>query len=519
MTRTALLGWPVFKEVRALLFPWLACAVAMIVPTLVLTRRDGTVVEAFAYVVGATVLGALSIGHEYMARTLTLLLSVPVRRERLLVIKLGVLGAMLMTLGALAYMHVFREFPGRPAERLVASLLPVLGGLFITPWLTMACRSPVAGIVLTIAIPCLLVMLGGPIAFLVTQIQHVLRLADRTFTMAFVWGGISGMCAIGAVATWRMFMRLEATEALEDLRLPPWPRLRTTALRLGSGRHERKSNGASSAGASLMKGRPLWLLVTKELQVQYLALVMAGLYLLGWLACTLLLADDYRALYVELSPLYAGLLGMLTGAIASAEERQLGTIEWQVLQPIAMWKQWAVKMGVVLGLPMLLGIGLPTVLAYIGPAARATPFAELPVVSTVLLLTAGSLYVSSLCASGALALVMSAPATIGAFWFQTVALVWVKWAVAYPAWSRVFRVAAHWGINLRGLAPSWVVDVFGSLLVAGFIGMVLRFARANHCSAERSPWRVGKQVMLMAAFVTTGAVILGGLEAFVTYAR
>ena len=104
----------------------------------------------------------MSIGQEYMDRTLPLLLTVPVRRERLLLVKLGVLGAMLLTLGVVAYTYVFAPFfpAHRQAERLVTCLLPVLYGLCLAPWLTMVCRSPVAGAVVTAAIPFVLMTLA-----------------------------------------------------------------------------------------------------------------------------------------------------------------------------------------------------------------------------------------------------------------------------------------------------------------------------------------------------------------------
>ena len=65
MTRTAFLPWPVFKEVRALLFPWLACVLVMIVPTAAHAPRYVEGIQVIAYFLGAAVLGALSIGREY----------------------------------------------------------------------------------------------------------------------------------------------------------------------------------------------------------------------------------------------------------------------------------------------------------------------------------------------------------------------------------------------------------------------------------------------------------------------
>ena len=46
--------------------------------------------------------------------------------------------------------------------------------------------------------------------------------------------------------------------------------------------------------------------------------------------------------------LHAGAIPLLAGSLASAEERQLGTRDWQGLLPVAAWRQWAVKVAVVL---------------------------------------------------------------------------------------------------------------------------------------------------------------------------
>jgi hypothetical protein len=59
-----------------------------------------------------------------------------------------------------------------------------------------------------------------------------------------------------------------------------------------------------------------------------------------------------------------------------------------------------------------------------------------------------------------------------------------------------------------------LASVLTVLLVAGFIAVVLRFALANHRSAERGAGRVWKQVILMAAFVTAGIMIFAGVQAF-----
>ena len=486
-TRTLLLPWSIYKEFRALWLAWCVCVLVLIVPTLLQAPRYVRGLQVIAYILGAAALGALSIGHEYMDRTLHLLLCLPVRRRRLLLLKLGALAPLLAALGVVAYTDLFHEMPAdRQFERLAASLLPLLGGLFIAPWLTMACRSPLAGIALTVAIPFPLVMVGRAIA---------VRIGAREdeFMMAFLWWGASGLCAIGAIATRRMFMRLEAIDGcVEDLPLPQLPHLRRA----------RASNGAGAAVAALTRRHPIWQLVTKELRVQQPLLFMTGLYLFGWLAVTVRASNAPLDLNAALSAFYALLLAVLAGSLGSAEERQLGTIDWQVLQPIAMWRQWAVKMAVVLGLPMLLGIGLPMLLAHVAPAAGGRPVVGQPLAMNLLLLTAGSLYVSSLCGSGAWALVTSLAVTFGVIFFQNVVLgVDAAWLFSGPAPSAA---------TLHG---SQVVHGLDLLLIAGLIGVLARFALSNHRTAERSAWRVCRQVAVLTVFATLRVVILSDAAA------
>jgi len=516
MTRTAFLPWPVFKEVRALLFPWLACVLVMIVPTPVHAPRYVEGISVIVYFLGAAVLGALSIGREYTEHTLGLLLSQPADRKRLFLIKFGVLAAMLLTLCAVGHTGVFRhtgvfhDMARAPlALKLEVVLLPLLYALCITPWLTMASRSAAAGILFTMAIPVLLAVLGAGIV-------RWLGIRADAFSIVFQWRGTLGICAIGAVATWRMFMRLEAIEGQgEALDLTQWLRSRTTA---------------NVRVAVLTKRHPIWLLITKELRVQQLALVLAGLYLFGWLAVTLMrpvadLFGTFNALSVlggafnVLSPLYALLLGALIGSVASAEERQFGTLEWHVLLPIATSRQWAVKVGVALGLTMLLGISVPAVLTQFNLAMDPKPFFEprfdyvsSALVLTALVLTAGSLYVSSLCTSGVWALVMSLPTMAGASIFMNVVLLPVANALQ-TAWSRLFNTLAPNAFGRGDLIPGSVMKAVGLLFVGGFIALVMRFALTNHRSADRPAGRVWKQAILIAVFATAGIVIASGVAA------
>jgi hypothetical protein len=480
MNRPQFLPWPVFKEFRTLSPAWLGCIVAMVVPMLTPMPQLALV----AYFLGAALLGSLSVGHEYLHRTLSLQLALPIRRQRLLVVKLGVLAVMLATLAAVAYAAVLRDGRFPPGNTLSVPALPLLLGLFVAPWLTMALRSPAAGAVLSLAIPSVLAVAS-------TEVESRLGLHGHHVRLS--WVVLLATCAVGAVATWRAFLRLEEREALEDLRLMPWPRTRL-----------------ATPSPAATRRHPFRRLVAKELRVQHLAPVVAGLYVLAWLAC-LVLPGVYGELRWTLSGVvYGPVLGMLIGTVASAEERQLGTIEWQVLQPVAMWKQWGVKAIVVFGLAAVLGKGLPTAMDLLAPTSAGISFpGQPPPLSVILLLTAGTLYVSTLCSSGALAFLAAGPAVLVALWFRHFALS-SMWRAIAPAWWLNATPRA------RTFASLPVIDVLDGVFEASLVAILVWFAMENHRSADRSPWRTAGQVAVVATIEAVRVAVLSGAAAWLS---
>ncbi|MBK9238846.1 MAG: ABC transporter permease subunit [Acidobacteria bacterium] len=202
------------KELRELL-PWWAAIVAGMLACWVLLQElppmlddrhftpDGraTVPPAsmvfglFAYAGGAIALGALSLGQEYSHGTLSGLLVQPASRARLLLTKFAVLWPMLLGLAALA-MTAFASDPWFGAENsgklLMLCALPFACGLFLAPWMTMACGGPLAGAVFGGALPSLLWVVGS------------------YFHVPFdsLWQATMALAGLGALMTWRAFMTL-----------------------------------------------------------------------------------------------------------------------------------------------------------------------------------------------------------------------------------------------------------------------------------------------------------------------
>jgi hypothetical protein len=288
----------------------------------------------------------------------------------------------------------------------------------------------------------------------------------------FAWTAL-GLCAVTAVFGWRTFMRLEAMDG-EGARLSF--RRKTEAART-------TDEGPRSALAAGRTRHPIWLLVKKELALQQLSLALAVCYGVGWLAHTVARLFHLRAgssystdVFGGLTVLYSGMLALLIGALASAEERQLGTLEWQALLPIASGKQWIPKVATVLALSALLTVALPVLLLSLsGDAIRINEFYA----CAMLLLTTAGVYVSSLSSSGVRALLVSLP---------------VSSAVLFAGFT--LSSGLYWRLTPLSL-----------LFLTAFVALALYLALLNHRSSERSVRRVGLQVFVMAGCLALAAAL------------
>jgi hypothetical protein len=493
------------KEVRALSLPVLASLVTIAAAAMGsdISRSIGIA----AYFLGTTALGGLSIGHEYSHRTLGAVLAQPVRRERLLLVKLVVLTGMLTVLcaGAGALLFDFgtgiRHVGIRHSDASWVFALPALSALFFAPVFTMACRSPIAGTVFATVPPGMLALagrlLGGAIyGFGALQV-------DR-FQEAFIWWTLPIACAAGAVLTWRMFMQLEAIDGRgPEVRLPEWLRPRTA------------ERGTAPV---LTKRHPVWQLVRKELRLHSMPLAIAASWTCGWLATIALkslypeLLDIFRVLTVFLS----GSIALLIGALASAEERYLGTLEWQALFPMSSRAQWAIKVGMALGLALVLAVGLPALLVHFTPAGNkiglhATVFFRPQIVFSITLLTIAGLYVSSLNTSGLRALLMSLTALFGAGLF-------FRFVVTSLGGSLPDVLARLMDLPVPLDSPALRVDMrvangLAPPLVMALLFLALRFGLTNHRSADRAAGRIWTQALWMAGCLTAAVAVLAAVSA------
>jgi hypothetical protein len=261
----------------------------------------------------------------------------------------------------------------------------------------------------------------------------------------------------------------------------------------------------------------MWLLVRKEIRLQQLAIAIAALHALTLIIATWLtpLASNSRSwmLLSSATIMYAGIISLLIGCSASAAERDLGTLEWQLLQPVAASKQWTVKVAVVFAMSLVLAVAVPMTILHLAPLANVPPTLtqvqpEWSMLVALLLLTSGSVYVSSLCSSAVSALVMSLPVMIAAFAFFRTTVTRIG--------TSIFSASLRWGMEVLPAGSNAVdyprlVNIVNPLvlfLAFSFIALVLRLALANHQSADRALRRISMHVIILAAFAIGARIVL-----------
>ena len=209
---------------------------------------------------------------------------------------------------------------------------------------------------------------------------------------------------------------------------------------------------------------------------------------------------------------HLGMIPLLAGSMASAEERQLGTLEWQVLLPMAGWTQWMVKVATAIGVALILTLGLPTLLLSFTTSpevhSEVARLTSATIAYFVVPMVVAGLYISSLSPNGLRALLTSVPVMFVLIGLttrsysgranSTLLFTRMRWRWIYSEWT-AGRVDPYVDAYVRHYG--WAPDVLLILACMGVLGLLLRFALTNHRLAERGSGRVWKQMMRLVAFV------------------
>jgi hypothetical protein len=530
---SALVARQVQKELRALALVFLATAV--LVPLCALGFEPESMTLGLGiYVLGTSALGALSIGHEFTYDTLGQLLTQPGSRARLLMAKLFVLTSLLCLLAAAATVTIwpwaergfaagyggFGDAYGDTARALrwTTVLIPALLAAFVAPLLTMLSRSVIAGTVFTIAVYAGLWLIVPGITWSPLPDMSVdARARDAELHGVVMLWLAAGLSAVSAIVGAVIFGRLESTGSRG---IGTWGASRATT--------------ATQRGASRTP-YPAVALLIKELRLQGIVFVIAALYVVAWAVVPLLGRESPERAYVfeTVTVLYQVVLAMFIGAVASAEERALGTLQWQTLQPYAQWKQWTIKAATTLALSLLLVIVLPAALQAVEPHGGdmfVLAGLQLPSLSSqmivrpqvwtlgavVLALTAGALFTSSFNRSSLHALLLT-PVSVPVIVLATSMsyrgsgiVVWKAFdlnTLFYKA-ARGSRVTRWEDSDFVWLERTYSLSV--SIAVIGLLFLLLWFGLKNHRSAEAPRRMVARHVCAITAYCMVAAALIGG---------
>ncbi|MEO7192101.1 MAG: hypothetical protein ABI051_13700 [Vicinamibacterales bacterium] len=514
MTRRSPYALLLKKEVRAIL-PAFVAITAVLGAAALLEDSLLRFAALTAAVLGPAAFGALSMGHEYTYGTLVLALSRPVSRQALLLVKGMAVIAAIVLLSLLVMLLLGRVplvnlnvtyFLGRTTVSASTAqfdtartvlVLPVLCGVFLAPWLTLMCRSTIAGVIFTAALPALTWLGAAAVLAARYGIGAPIPHEAERLPLRVLWGACLLLCAAGAAGTWRLFIRMEAIDGPSvAVHLPRW------------------LSRASRVVSDHQTGhRPvLWLLAQKEVRLLQMVFMLAGLYVIGHLALRLLqpIAPDMLTTLANVSVvLYRTVVAWLIGSVTFAEEQRFGTVAWQLLLPVSVVRQWTVKVTVALGLVVLLAFVLPVLLETLAPVAGYESGLRAAPLLLVLALACASLYVSSLSRDAVHAL-LAVPLAIGAGSTVVYGVVHARRVVSRLIEPVVIHFAPdglpfqlqHW--------MSAVDDGMPVVLLLGALALLLRLTMRNYARLDRDARHIARQVGWLGVSLV-GLMLLGAV--------
>ena len=416
----------IIKEARTLLPAFALVLGATFVEVLVQEnpRDPWSGLMIFLFVTGCIVMGAETFGNEFQKRTMPLLLSQPVPRAMMWREKMRILACALafgaaVLAGAVYYFNrrIF-ELPDFPSTVFAIgfALIP-LCAFGTAPFWTLTFRSTLLGAVFTLLAPAVLVMLNA----VVHEYVFNRNLEDEHSINAFLYSAFALVFLYSAVCCWlgfRLFTRLQVVgiSASREVALPAqWENIFIQPFRKISARFT----------------GPFAALVKKELRLQQVSFLGAGLFVAVAIASTLLYQchigvgaakmNVAEPILISDFAIYVLLLPLISGSLAIAEEKSWGVADWQVTLPPSLRKQWFAKILVTLSTSLVLGLALPALAYLVGDfvlhgisseASANRPFivpllAVLLVIVVHLLLTSVVVYAASFCNSTVNAVLLS----------------------------------------------------------------------------------------------------------------
>lgn len=474
--------------------------------------------------IGCLVVASATFGAEFEQRTMAGFLTQPIPRSSLYRQKLGTL-AVLIAFAVLNLELILLPIMGNPRGN-SPSLDPNVGimtgldfGLMAlaifctTPFFTLVTRSTLAGAIFTIAVPLLLMamgllidtigsrVLGYPSAYVLPAWFREARIHLGIYFLACAWLG------------WRQFALLQVRDAGG-----------------GQGGLHALSMPTDRWLAAIVPTGGIGQLVRKELRLHVVPWLVSGIMVGLWALLMVIrrVATDDDTVRILTDPqgpmILAGMMAVLiilvSGSACVAEERQLGTLDWQLTQPLTLARQWRVKVVVALGLALTCGVILPTVLLRVmfGPelfpitADSGWKLAIAAYAALVLLIHTVAVYASSFSRSTmkATAAAIGIAAGVGAVLVPVVVFVGFRTDSMMAAMNGRAEES-------RLEMPAWVPDqevIHGlmiggvAVLVVAFLVLLRHFGFRNFRGAGVSRATVVRQLGVLTLAVVLPSVVL-----------
>lgn len=501
LPRWAALPLPVLKDVRVAAAPAICGIAAIVLATLFLRQPFSLGWTGVAiHSITCSAIAAMVFGQDFMYRTAAWSLALPIARtrvwrQRMLIAALAMLPVtilgFLVDWGMFAFGTNYHVEPNAWFNFGIALLEPALTALCMAPWLTLISRSPLFGTIFSIG------TLYG--VFIVSLALFRLLGFDEPEQTAGEFGMYAMPCIwiFGAVMGWRKFMTLEAIEG-------------TAAVSNSKATRAR-------AAQPIRRGGAAWQLFKKEIMLQRVPLGLAALAM----GLVFLLKNEQAELWTLVYPVA---LVVLMASVSSAEERQIGTAEWQVVLPMAFWKQWLMKFSVTWLLAFVVGLMLPIAVLFY-KTGELQEIENLDSLTATPILAAGSflfvavtMYVSSLCNSGLKAVMAAMVVNVLVAYMLTQSFLGYTnflWTSGAVTTTERGQFVFHDGEMTRSLESGewWNHGEYWPFLISilGAIGLALLFAARNHRYVERGPGRVLRQVI---GFAVYEFIVLGSAFTF-----
>jgi ABC-type transport system involved in multi-copper enzyme maturation permease subunit len=485
------------KELRLLRDPFCLAVFLSAALAWLLRGSDTVGIVNFVFAGCACLLAASAFGSELDSRTMLSWLAQPVSRRKLWFEKMRILAVALILAAAAAMLSL--KFLYRGGDHVnFHELIRILGPEIVIAFcsaslMPLISRNLIGGAALMVLMP---LALPGGFFFICWGAAQFSSHPDVPFLQNLFqqhprWAiGLPAAiyCATVYWLGYRVFLNFQVIDShSQEVKLPE-------SWEAALGRPLKK----------LLPGytNPVSSLIRKELQVQrvvyLIAFVAFAIFVLGTIAWKLTKSETANALRYTDAAIYIILIPILLGAISMADERNWGTIGWQLTLPISPLRQWLVKMGVSITSLILLGVILPALWFAVDPGFKGTNDRDLldfALFGMAYLLAFGAfVFASSISLNAlraiifALLLIIACAALMGLLGFYLPVLL----KNSFPSWS-----PSRSGLT-RMIVMIWLSSMFALVCCMSFF---------NFRSGELNPRRKKIQIGIIAAVAVIPALI------------